>query len=422
MVLLVLVLANGLFAGAEVAVVGIDRVRLSQLRVQGGRRAGAIQALRTHPEPFLATVQIVITVVGTAAGAFGGATFARNLEPALTPVFGTHSGDVAIGVVIVLVSFLSLVLGELVPKSLGLRYAEPYALLMAPVLLGLSSIARPIVWLLTRSSNVVLKGFGDKTTFSETRLSPEELRHLVEEAAESGTLDARAGDIAARAIDFAALTAAHAMIPRTRVVGLRRNAATEELRRIVLEHEYSRLPVYDGDLDHIVGYVLYKDLVPLAWEGRLLVLEDLIRPPYVVHETMSATALLHEMRERRTQLAFVVDEQGGTSGIVTFDDLVEELVGEVFGERHGSTPPSIQMQIDGSVLVAADASIRDVNRELGLELPQGETWSTVGGFCLHLADGVPQQGTELLAPDGTKLLIERATDRAIQQIRVIPRA
>lgn len=419
-VILALVLANGLFAGAEIAVVGVDRARLTQLLEDGGRRARAVAQLRSSPERFFATVQIVITVVGATAGAFGGATFARDLAPLLAPWFGAHASDVALGVVVVLVSFLSLVVGELVPKSLALRHPEPFALVVAPVLLWLSSAARPLVWLLTKSSNAVLRFFGDSTSFSESRLSPEELRTLVEEAAESGSLDRRVGEIASRALDFAKLTATHVMIPRTRVVGLERSAPIEEIRRIVLEHAHSRLPVYEKDLDEIVGYVLYKDLLPLAWEGRLLVLEDLIRPAYVVDPGMEASLLLHEMRARRTQLAFVVDPEGGTAGIVTFDDLVEELVGDVFGELHRAEPDSMTPAPDGSILVRAEVPIRDLNREHGLALPEGEGWSTVGGLCLREAGRVPAAGEVLRLEDGTELHVEQASERAVERVRVVP--
>jgi putative hemolysin len=322
----------------------------------------------------------------------------------------------------VLISYLSLVLGELIPKSIALRRAEPYALLMAPLLVWLSTIARPIVWLLTISSNVVLKRFGDSTTFAESRLSPDELRQLVEDAAETGSLDPRLGDIAARAIDFARLTAEHVMIPRLRVVGIPRDATAEQLRAIVLEHAHSRLPVYEGELDNIVGYVMYKDLLPLAWEGRLFVLEDLIRPPFVVVESAPASDLLQQMRERRTQLAVVIDEQGAASGIVTFDDLVEELVGEVFGELHRAIPESIHPTADGSVVVDADVPIRDLNRKLDLDLPEGDGWSTVGGLCMYLAGAIPRQGDVLRAPNGTELHIERASERAVERVRVVPPA
>ena len=326
-VILALVLANGVFAGAEIAIVGVDRARLRQLVTEGGRRAQVLESLRKQPERFFATVQIVITVVAATAGAFGAATFARDLAPLLAPALGDYSEEIAIVVVVGIVSYLSLVFGELVPKSLALRHAETYALFIAPVLLSLASVARPLVWLLTMSSNTVLRLFRDRTTFAETRLAPNELRELVHEAADTGSLDPRAGEIASRAIDFATLTAEQVMIPRTRIVALRRDAGVDEIRRIVLEHAHSRLPVYLGDLDNIVGYVLDKDLLPLAWEGRLLVLEDIIRPADVAVESTAATELLQRMRERRAHMVVVLDERGGTAGFITLNDLVDELVG-----------------------------------------------------------------------------------------------
>lgn len=418
-VVLVLILINGLFAGAEIAVVGVDRVRLAQLVEAGGRRARAIAALRAGPGCFFATVQVVITVVGATAGALGGATFARDLARTLAPTLGSLASDVALAVAIALISFFSLIIGELVPKSLALRRPETFALLMAPLLLWVSSVARPIVWVLTRSSNLVLKAFGDATSFSETRLSPEELRTLVEEAAETGALDERVGEIATRALDFAKLTAQHVMIPRTRVVGISRDAPDEAIRRVVLEHAHSRLPVYEGDLDTVVGYVFYKDLLPLAWQGQLLVLEDLIRPVNVVPAALPASELLNQMRLERSQLSVVGDGQGGTLGIVTFDDLVEELVGDVFGELHHSAVDSMRREPDGSVLAQADVPTRDLNRQYGFDFPEGEGWSTVGGLCLRLAGRVPEPGEALDVEGGVQLVVEAANARAVERVRIV---
>ena len=420
-IIVALVLVNGLFAGAEIAVVGTDRARLRLLVEAGGKRARAVSALRADPERFFATVQIVITIVGATAGAFGGATFARDLSPLLVPIFGRSAEEVALATVIAIVSYLSLVLGELVPKSLALRMSERYALAVAPLLVRLATVARPLVWLLTKSSNTVLRAFGDSTTFSESRLSPNELKELVDEAADVGTLDPRVGELATRAFDFAELTAFDVMVPRTQVVGIPRHASPERIREIVLEMPHSRLPVYENDLDGVVGYVLYKDLLPLAWEGRLLVLDDLIRPPFYAVENMPAVQLLHQMRERRIHLAFVVDERGGVGGIVTLDDLVEELVGEVFGELHASTPSTIRPQADGSAVVQGDAAIRDVNRELEIELPDGPGFSTVAGLCMSLAGGVPKAG-DVLTVEGVELRIESASERAILRVRVTPNA
>lgn len=415
--ILLLIAVNGLFAGAEIAIVSVDRLRLRQLVDEGGRAARVVESLRTKPERFLATVQIMITVAGAAAGAFGGATFAEDLEPLLAPYLGRRAEPASLVLVVGLVSYLSLVFGELVPKSLALRHAEGYALLIGPLLNWLATAARPLVWLLTKTSKLALGSTRDKPSFAESRLSPADLRDLVAEATEAGSLDEQVGEITSRALGFAKLTAAQVMVPRTRVIGIDRSATTEDLRRIVLEHAHSRLPVYTGSLDEISGYVLYKDLLPLAWEGRLIVLADLIRPPYYVGRALPAAELLGEMRRRRQQLAIVLDEHGGTAGIVTLDDLVEELTGEVLSELRHEKPHSVHPQADGSLLVKGDVPLHEINRELGLELAGGGQ-TTLGGLSVFLAGGIPEEGELLQADDGTQLRIQKASQRGVELVRV----
>ncbi len=417
--ILVLVLVNGVFAGAEIAIVGVDRLRLRQLLEERRRGARVLERLRANPERFLATVQVAITVAAAAAAAFGGATLAQDLEPWLKPSLGRHAQLASVALVVGLVSYLSLVLGELVPKSLALRHSERYALSIAPVLDWIASAARPLVWILTKSSNLILGPIGDRTNFTEGRFSPAELRGLMEEATETGTLDERVADIASRALGFAKLTAGHVMVPRTRIVGIRRGSSMEELRRIVLEHPHSRLPVYKDTIDDVIGYVLYKDLLPLAWEGRLIVLEDLIRPPHFVAKSLSASELLEEMRARQQHLATVLDEHGGTAGIVTLDDLVEELTGEVLNELQHGKPSSIAPQTDGSILVQGDTPLHEINHELELKL-SGVGQTTIGGLCQYLAEGVPSEGTLLEANHGTRLKVERASKRTVDLVRILP--
>ncbi len=419
-VVLLLVVINGLFAGAEIAIVSVERARIRQLVEEGSRAARAVSSLRKDPEGFFATVQVVITVVSAGAGAFGGATFATHLSPLLEPSLGRYAEEVALVLVVGVISYLSLVLGELVPKSLALRNATSYALLVAPLLLRLSSVVKPLVWLLKTSSNSVLRVFGDEATFAESRLSPNDLRDLVDEAAQAGSLDAHVGKIASRVLDLVELTAAKVMVPRTKIVGIPRGASSTQIRDVVLESPHSRLPVYDGDLDNVVGYIFYKDLVPLAWAGALLVLEDLLRPAYFVVASLPAAELLQQMRERRTHLAFVVDESGGLLGIVTLDDLVEELVGEVFGEMHHAVPASMHRDADGSVVALAEVTVRELNREFGLELPESADWSTLGGLSLNLAGRVPRTGDRLTLEDGAILRIEEATERTVTRVRIVP--
>lgn len=420
LILLALVLANGLFAGAEIAVLTAAKATIQQRASQRDRRALAVLALREQPERFLATVQIAITVVGAAAGAFGGATIARDLAPHLG-VFGDNAHQVALVFVVAAIAFLSLVLGELVPKSLALRYANRYAFLIARVLLALSRVMRPLVWFFTACSNVVLGLFGDRTSFTETRMSPNELKQLVEEAAKTGSLDTNASEIAARALEFGDVTVAEVMVRRDKIVALRRDASPEEVQRVLLEEGHSRMPVYERDIDRIVGYIVARDVLALAWEQGLVAVEDIIRPLMPVALSARVGAVLREMQARRMQIAVVVDEHGGTAGLVTIEDLVEELIGDIFGE-HDLPEETLQVGADGAALVPGWLPTRKVNRALHTDLPIARDSTTIAGLCMALALTVPTVGTKLRATDGTLLEVVDASPRRVRMVRVWPGA
>ncbi|WPB73690.1 hemolysin family protein [Archangium violaceum] len=414
-----LILANGIFAGAELALLSVRKTRLSELIDEGNRAAQAVQALRDNPERFLATVQIGITVVGATAAAFGGASIAQRLVEPLTQLglAAETAESVSFAGVVGLVSYLSLVLGELVPKSLALRFAEGYALFIARPLLGVSWLVQPLVWFLTASSNLILRFFGDKTNFTESRLSPDELQQLVEEAAKSGSLDPRAGEIASRAFDLGNIPLSAVMVPRSRMVALRRHSNAEEIKQVLLEHGHSRMPVYEGSLDNIVGYVIAKDLLGIAWEGPLIVLEDVMRPAWFAFESMRAIDALKELQQRRMQLAIVVDERGGVAGLVTVEDMVEELVGEIASESE-KPEELIKRESPTTVVVQGTAAIRDVNRALGLELEEGQGWTTVGGLCSAEAGTIPEPGTKLPLEDGTVLEVLDSSPRRVRSVRI----
>jgi putative hemolysin len=286
-------------------------------------------------------------------------------------------------------------------------------------MLAMSQLLRPLVWLLTVVSNLVLRFFGDKTTFTEARLSRDELQQLVEEAAKTGSVDPRASEIASRALGFGEVTVAEVMVPRTRVVALRRGAPPEEVQRVILEEGHSRMPVYDGSIDNIVGYVVARDVLALAWEKGLVVLEDILRPPHKVPETTRALDLLREMQRRRIQMAVVIDEQGGISGLVTTEDLIEELVGDIMSED--DVPEQFfTREPAGTILVQGWASVRKVNRDLHLDLPVGKDRTTIAGLCMALAQAIPQAGEKLTTDNGTVLEVVEASPRRVRRVRIYP--
>lgn len=415
MIILVLVLANGILAGSEIAVVSMRKTRVDELVEKGG--AGrAVAGLRADPERFLATVQIGITVIGAAAGAFGGSSMARDLEPKLSPFAGEHAASLSFAIVVGSISYLSLVLGELVPKSLALRAGERYALVVARPLLLLARLSTPLVWLLTKSSNLILRVFGDSTTFVEARISPGEIQQIVEEATEAGSVDPSVGQIASRAIEFGEVTVGKIMIPRHRIVAVPVDIARADLRRVILEEGKTRLVVYEGTPENVLGYVMLRDAVAVLEEGSLLVLRDAIREPIIAPYTMRGVALLAEMRRRRVQLAMVVDETGAMMGMATLEDVLEELVGEIEGEYEEAEHPLFTRREDGTIEVQADFPIRDLNRELGVALPELDRFSTVAGLALDVAGRIPEQGQVLTLADGTKLEILEATQRRVVKV------
>lgn len=383
------------------------------------RGAIAVQALRDHPERFLATVQTGITVVGAAAAAYGGEVFAQGLSPliARVPSLAPYASKIALASVIMLVSYLSLVLGELVPKSLAMRSAEGYALWAGRPLLFLSYIARPFIWFLTLSSNVVLRLFGDKTSFTESRLSPDEIQEMVDEAAKVGSLDARTSELASRALDFRNLTAAAVMVPRGEVLALPRDATLSQIQQTLSQRSYRRLPVYEGNHDNIVGYVSLKDMLEPALRGEPPPLASILRPIHFVPGTIKAVDLLQDLQARRTSIAIVVDEQGGLMGLVTLEDLAEEVMGEILSEQD-SPQQLVLRQPDGTALLQGSAPIHEVNRELALELPEGTGYATIAGLCIALAGRIPTAGSRFTTEDGITFEIMDASPRRIRSVRI----
>lgn len=422
-IILALIVANGLLSGAEIAVVSVRPSRLRLLVDEGRGSAKALWRLRQDPERFLATVQVGITVIGATAAAFGGSSFAEDLAPVFARVswIGEHAHEVALIAVVASISYLSLVIGELVPKSLALRHSEGYALLVSRPLLGLALIGGPVVWLLTKSSNVVLKPFRDSTTFLESKLSLEEIQGMVEDATKSGSVDPESGDIAARALEFGTLTGEDVMIHRRYVVGLPRTASLVDLKHAILVKGHRRIPIYDSSLDHIVGYVSWRDVIDRVWNERPIVIDEILRPCHFVPETKPAVELLREMQEQHVHLAILVDEHGGTAGILTLEDLLEELVGEIVSEHDKDAVDAIHAETDGTWIVQGGTSLRDVTRETGIELPEDAGVNTLSGLCVTLHDGrIPPTGTQLTIEDGGRIEVLDASPRRVRRVRLHP--
>jgi putative hemolysin len=413
-----LVLGGGVLAGAEMAVVTARRGRLEELAAAGSVRARAALQLRTNPERFLASVQVGITLFGAIAGAFGGAAFAAQLEPFCRRLgFEEAAPEVAFAAVVALVTFLSVVFGELVPKSLALRFADRYALLIARPMLLLGLVARPIVWLLTVSSNGVLRLFGDRTNFVEAKLTREDIEHLVEEARSGGGLDVPAGQLMSRAIEFLRLRVQDVMVQRRFLVALPESAEPSQLREAMLQRGHRRVPVYRHSIDEITGYVLREDVLACLWDGREPSIAGLRREAYFVPEVMPAERALRELQRRQLHLAIVVEEHGRTVGLVTVEDLLEELVGEIFNERDAAPPRPIQPLGPDTWRLQGMVTVRDVWHELRIELPERGEGRTVGGLVVALAgERVPSVGERFAVEPDLELEVTEASARRVRVV------
>jgi putative hemolysin len=416
-VILGLTLVNSFFAGAEIAVVAVRRTRLKELAVEGHRAARVALTLRENPERFLATVQVGITVVGVTAGAFGGAVLEKPISMVLQTVgLGHAAEELAFAIVVAVISVLSIVVGELVPKSLALRHSERVALWVSRPLLLLSQVARPLVWVLTAASNLVLRPFRDQTTFTEARLSPEELQQLGEEASAAGTMNKEAGEIASRAIDLGNLKAFSMMVPRTEITWLPQGASREDVERTLREKPHARYPVLDAS-QQPSGYVLAREVYAQLLGGSFD-LRSLVREVPVFPETTAAVAVLRALQQARSEIGLLLEESGSPSGLVSIETLAEELFGEIVAE-HEKVSTSIAPTADGSVLVRGETPLHEVNRELGLGLPIDATASTIGGLVLATNGSFPLVGTRLTLPGGIEAEVVETSDHRVRSVRIM---
>lgn len=330
-----LILINGFFAGSEIAVVSSRRSRVGQMEQEGRRGARVVSGWLKEPEVFLATVQIVVTLVGALASALGGAAAIEFLKPRLEsiPEFAHWAHALAIALVVLPITYLSLVIGELVPKSLALISRENMAVRVAFPIHWLSKAARPLVWLLTASTRAVLFVLGRKKVPKEMFASEEEIRFMIQEGGTHGIFDQAEQQMIPKVFDFSNLQIKDVMVPRSQIFAIDIVTSREDLLSKVSEEGFTRVPVYHGDLDKVVGILHIKDLIYILILGQAVILHDLIRPAVFVLKTTQAQDLLKLFQKQRLHMALVQDEQKKTVGLVTLENLIERIVGDIKDEH-----------------------------------------------------------------------------------------
>jgi putative hemolysin len=398
--IIVLILANGIFAGTELAILGAKRGRLEQKAADGNRGAQAALTLRDDPNRFLSAVQVGITLIGVFTGAFSAATLAARVAPLLQdlPFIGPFANQAALMLVVVLITYLTLVFGELVPKRIALLKSEAYASLVAPPMTFIARLSAPIVGLLAFSTQLVLRLIGLGNT-PEARVTEEDIRALVREGAEDGAVELQEQEFIESIFKFSDRSVRHIMTPRHDVEMLEADASLGDVLDALLESGYSRFPVYEETPDQIVGTVHVRDLLMLYRRvGEAAKVREAISQPLYVPENSRASALLATFRKSRRHMALVVGELGGIEGVVTLEDVLEEIVGEIDDEFDDAAVPPVVARDDGSYLVDGVLPIDEVKQLLDVEeLPDEETYrfDTLAGFVISLLGSIPTAGDKV---------------------------
>jgi CBS domain containing-hemolysin-like protein len=381
-IIFLLVLANGLFVAAEFAIVGATRASIEHQAAQGHRLAQRVARILEDPrqqDRYIATTQIGISIASLGLGMYGEHVLAEWIVPWLEPYddnpwIAAHA--LASGIAVAILTYLHIVLGEMVPKALALQSADDTVLYVSPVIEALELALKPLVVALNATGNALLRivGIRRQEVEAERYHTPEELEFIVKESQEGGMLRGEAGRILRELFEFGDLTAAEAMVPRVRLVGIPVETEVDELRQLVRTHPHTRYPVYAGDLDHIVGSVHMKALLRHFVAGRPVTARDARPVPYIP-ATMAMDDVLAAMRRHSAQMAVVMDEYGGTAGLVTIEDLFEEVVGEI---EEGRERAPLVRESDGRLLVRGTVRLKDVGEALGIALEHADVQSVSG--------------------------------------------
>jgi putative hemolysin len=393
--ILIFLILNGFFAASEIAIVTSRRSFVKNLADKGNRRANSLLNLQSQPDRLLATVQIGVTVMGALASAVGGAASVTTLEPILAnapiPFIAKGSAVISIGIVVIIISYLSLIIGELVPKSIALRNPEKIGLLVSGPITFISRISSLIVNVLTATSNLILKPFGTKAFSERSFISEEEIKLLVEEGKDRGIFESTEHELIHSVFRFTDISVKGVMVPVTAMVAFNINETPDSIIRIMSSENFSRYPVYDRDKTDIKGILYNKDVFNELAHNRQISLSRLLHNALFVPETMKISALMREMQKKRQHMAIVIDEYGGVAGLVTIEDLIEEIVGEIRDEYDDTESP-VQVLRNGTMLIDASLAIRDLNEDYGFNIPESNEYDTIGGFIISNLQRLPAVG------------------------------
>jgi putative hemolysin len=419
-VIAVLIVISALFSAAEFSIVRVRRSRIEQLIEEGDVRARHVRRLLARPERFLAVIQIAVTFVAVLAGGFAGQGIVGELQPALAaiPPVEPYAAALALLVVTLLIALFTIVFGELVPKTIAIANAERLALFFAGPIVFIGRVFAPLVWLLSGMTRAVTRLLGVSDA-QQDRLTAEELMFLVEQGGEQGVIEAEEQQMIGAVLELGEQRVHEVMVPRIAIVAAASTAPLEELVDIIVREGHSRIPIYEESIDNVVGILYAKDLLPYLAKGEVPQIVSMLRTPLFVPESISVDDLLHSFQRRKVHIAIVLDEYGGTAGLVTIEDLIEEIVGEIQDEYDVEEPMIVELS-ENEARVDGRASVDDLAEHFDVELDGAdrEHYDTVGGLVYHEMAGVPAVG-DIVEVDGLTLTVESTDGRRVGKVLVV---
>lgn len=420
----ILILLNAFFASTEIAVISLNSNKLKKLEEEGDKKAGKLLKMVENPSQFLSTIQIGITLAGFLGSAFAADAMAGPLVNklqswGLTGIPTSVLNNLSVIIITIILAFFTLVFGELVPKRVAQQKALPVAKFSLGVISTLAIILKPLIWLISASTNLVLKMFHLKTEANDDAVSEDDIRLMVNVGGESGTIEEDEQEMIQNIFELNDSAVYEIMTRQSDIVAIDITDTEEQILETIETSGYSRYPVYEDDVNNITGILNARSfLINLTKkEEEKSSLKELLRTPYFVPETIKADQLFSDMQKNKIHIAVVIDEYGGTSGIITLEDLLEEIVGNIYDEYDEQEKPEIEMVGDKRYRIQGDTLLEDVMDELHISLPEDEGYDTIGGLVLSTLHTIPKDGQKFTVNFGNiSITVTNVVDHRIEEV------
>ena len=419
LILVILILLNAFFASAEIAFISLNEAKIEKQAKEGNKKAKSIQSMLKDPSKFLATIQIGITLAGFLSSAFASDSFASVLAPALNNIFPNISlavwTKISIIIITLILSYFTLIFGELVPKRLAMKHYEKISFATIGIIRTISFITLPFVKFLTLSTNVVSKLFGVSGDDEET-VTEEEIRMMVDVGEEKGTIDKEEKEMINNVFEFDDKTVSEIMVPRTEIFAVDINSSISDvIEELSEDYRYSKIPVYDNSIDEIKGIVYIKDIL-ISQKNKKIKIKFLVKKAYFVSEAKPVNELFDELRKNKKQIAIVVDEYGGTAGLVTIEDILEEIVGEIYDEYDEVIEKYTKLD-ENTFVFDGSIALYEVEKLLNIKIPEGD-YETLSGYLIEVLGRIPAENEKpVIETEKITYKVEKCKDKRILKVK-----